>query len=165
MELELILHNVIISSYKNPMDPKFTRVGWEDLTHKVTWHIDHVVTWNTKGATCPLSQGLCTPKLAGWWLRMRKAHPQVTWHINHVVTWKIRDISPLSQGLWIPNLARWWLRMKGPHTQSHVTNQSSGHVTNQKYFIFTFTRHMADKLSGPTCPVTPWSRCHMTTIH
>ena len=88
--------------------------------------------------------------------------------------WQIKGvISPFSQGLWISNLAWWWLRMKGPHPQSHVTHRSSGHVTNQKYFVFTFTRCKAHKLSRvvtrmrrphPTCHVTPRSRCHPETV-
>ena len=107
-------------------------------------------------------------------LRMRGPHPQVTWHIKHLVTWQIKDvISPLSQDLWIPNLAGWWLRMKRPHPESHLTDQSSGQVTNQKYFIFIFTRHKAHKLSRvvtrtrrphPTCHVTLRSRRYVTTI-
>ena len=135
---------------------------------------NHVVTWQIKGVIFPLSQGLRTPNLVGWWLRMRGPHPQVTWHIKHLVTWQIKEvISPLSQDLWIPNLAGWWLRMKGPHPESHLTDQSSGHVTNQKYFTFTFTRHKAHKLSRvvtrtrrphPTCHVTLRSRRYVTTI-
>ena len=133
-----------------------------------------MVTWQIKEVIFPLSQGLWTPNLSGWWLRMRESHPQVTWHIDHVVTGQIKDvISPLSQGLWNPNLAEWWLRVKRPHPQIHVTNRSRGHVANQKYFNFTFTRRKAHKLSRvvtrmriphPTYHVTHQSRLHMTTF-
>ena len=133
-----------------------------------------MVTWQIKGVISRLSQALWTLNLAGWWHRMREPHPQVTWHINHVVTWQIKDvISPLSQGKWIPSLAGWWLSMKWPHSQSHVTDRSSGHVINQNYFVFTFTRRKAYKLSRvvtrmrrfhPTYHVTPWSRRHVTTF-
>ena len=37
--------------------------------------------------------------------------------------------------------------MKGPHPQSHVADRSSGHVTNQKHFIFTFTKCKVHKLT------------------
>ena len=138
------------------------------------WHIKHVVTWQIKEVIFPLSQGLWTPSLAGWWLRMTEPHPQVTWNINHVVTWQIKDVkSPLSQALWNPNLPEWWRRVKGPHLKSHVTDGSSGHVTNQKYFIFTFTRPKAHNLSRvitrmrrphPAYHMTPQSRLHVATI-
>ena len=81
-------------------------------------------------------------------------------------------MSPLSQDLWNTNLAEWWLRVKGPHPQSHVTDQSVGHVTNQKYFNFIFTKCKAHKLSRvvtrmrrphPTY-VTPQSCLHVTAI-
>ena len=63
--------------------------------------------------------------------------------------------------------------MRETHPQSHVTHWSRGNVTNVKYFIFTFTRHKAHKLSRvvtrmrrprPTCHVTPQSRRHVTSI-
>ena len=113
-----------------------------------------------KNVIIPLSQDLWTPSFAVWWLRMREPTQKVTWYINQVVTWLIKDvISPLSQSLWIPNLAGWWLRMKRPHPQSHVKHRSSGHVTNQKYFIFTFTRFRAHKLSRVvTVRMTPRNR-------
>ena len=112
--------------------------------------------------------------LAWCWLRMRKLPPQVTWHFKYIVTWQITHvISSLSQGLWIPNLAKWWLRVKGPHQQSHLTDRSSGQVSNQKYFNFTFTRCKDNKLNRvvtrrklphPSYYVTPQLRLHVTTI-
>ena len=45
-----------------------------------------------------------------------------------------------------PKLSRVVLGMKGPQPQSHVTNESSGQVANQKYFIFTFTKRKTHKL-------------------
>ena len=56
-------------------------------------------------------------------------------------------ISPLLQGLWTSNLGGCCLRMRGPHLQSHMTHQPRGHVTNQKRYIYTFTRPMDPKLS------------------
>ena len=51
--------------------------GWGDSTHKVTWYIDRVVTWQIKNVISSLSQGLWTPHITGWWLRMRGLHPQI----------------------------------------------------------------------------------------
>ena len=70
---------------------------------------------------------------------MSEPHPQ-----SHVTLQYV--ISPLSQGLATLNLAGWWLRMREPHLQSHVTHQPRGHVTNQKRYIFTFTRPTDPKL-------------------
>ena len=89
-------------------------------------------------------------------------------------TWQIRNvISPPSRDLWTLTLAGWWLRMSEPHPQSQMTLQLCGHVTNQKYFIFIFTRRKAHNLSRVvtrmrrphlTCHVRPWSCRHVTTI-
>ena len=38
--------------------------------------------------------------------------------------------------------------MRGPHSQSHVTLQYCGHVTNKKHYISTFTRPMDSKLNN-----------------
>ena len=139
------------------------------------WHINHVVRWQIKNVVSPLSQGLWTPNLAGWCLRMRGLHHNVTWHFDVVVTWQIKnDIFPLSYSVWTPNLAGWWLRMREIHPQSHGTLQLCGHMTSQKYFVFTSTRHKVHKLSKmvtrmsrrshPTCHVTPRPCRHVTTI-
>ena len=75
--------NVIISSSIRPVNPKLSKggeLGWKDPTHKVTWLFDIVVTWQIKYVIFPLSQDLCTPNLARWWLRMRGPHPQ-----SHVI--------------------------------------------------------------------------------
>ena len=37
--------------------------------------------WQIKDAISPLSQGLWTPNLAGWWFRMKEPHPQS--HVTH----------------------------------------------------------------------------------
>ena len=135
-------------------------LGWEEPNHKVTWHLDIVVTWQTKNAISPLSQGLWTANRAGWRLRMRDPHPKVTWHINHVATWQIR--------LYISHITRH--QTYGPQT---LQVGDLGHVTNQKYYIFTFSRRKAFKFSRvvtrmrrlhPTCHVKLWSRHHVTTI-
>ena len=62
-------------------------LGWGDPTYKVTWHINHVVAWQIKNVISSLSEGLWTPNLAGWWLRMRRLHQQshvILWHRGHV---------------------------------------------------------------------------------
>ena len=56
-------------------------LGWGDLIHKVTWHLDIVVKWQIKNIRSPFPQDLWTPNLAGWWLRMREPHPQS--HVSH----------------------------------------------------------------------------------
>ena len=74
---------------------------------------------------------------------MRGPTHKVTWYFDIVVTWQIKiAISVFSQGLCYPNLAGRWLRMRRTHLQGHVTHRLSGHVTNQKRYIFTFTRPM-----------------------
>ena len=52
-------------------------LGWEDPTHKVTWHFDYVVMWQIKNLMSPHTQGPC-PQGADleWWSRTQK----VTWH-------------------------------------------------------------------------------------
>ena len=138
--------NVIISSSIRPMDPKIT--GWwirirgrhpqSDVT---LWSRGYV---SNKESYISTSLDLWTPNLA------EDEGTPVTSdvYIKHVVTWQIKDvILPLSQGLWILNLAGWWQTMKGPHPQNHVTHWSSGHVTNQKRCIYTFTRPMDNNLA------------------
>ena len=105
-------------------------------------------------------------------LTMRGPHPQS--HVTHS-----RDKSETlylhlheTYGPYL-TLAGWWLRMSEPHPQSQMTLQLCGHVTNQKYFIFIFTRRKAHNLSRVvtrmrrphlTCHVRPWSCHHVTTI-
>ena len=80
---------------------------------------------------------------------MRGPHPQSHVTFDIVVTWQIKTaLSSLSQSLWTLNLAGWWLKMRRPHPQSHVTHRSSGHVTNKKRYISTFTRLADPKLSS-----------------
>ena len=72
------------STFTTPMDPKFSgNLGWGDLIYIVTWHIDHVVLWQIINVVSPLSQGLWTPNLAGWYLRMRGPHPQCHVTLQH----------------------------------------------------------------------------------
>ena len=128
---------------------------------------------NQKRCT-PLSHGLWTPNLAGWCLRQGHPTHNVTWHFDVVVTWQIKNvIFPLSYSVWTPNLAVWWLRMRKIHPRSHVTLQLCGHMTSQKYFVFTFTRRKVHKLSSmvtrmrrphPACHVPPQPRRHATAI-
>ena len=86
-------------------------LGWEDPIHKITRLFDIVVTWKMKSVISPFSQGLCTPNLGEWWLRMRESHPQS--HMTHRplghVTTQGHYISTFIKDLWIPNLAGYWL--------------------------------------------------------
>ena len=81
MEFEIgtDITTTIISSSIRPIDPKLSwgvDLGWGEPTHKATGHFDVVITWQIKNITFPFSQGLWTPNLAGWWLRMRGPHLQ-----------------------------------------------------------------------------------------
>ena len=126
-----------------------------------------MITWQIKNVTIPLSQGVWTPDLAAWWLRMREPHPQS--HVTHEPSGYVkhqRCYTSTFPRLWIPNLADWWLRMKRHPPQSQVKYRSSGQVTNQKYFIFTFTRFKAHKLSRVITVRMrrcPWLRRQATT--
>ena len=69
-----------ISTFARRMDPKFSKqggnLGWRDVTYKVMWRINHVVTWQIENVISLLSQGLWIRNLAGWCRRMRGRHPQ-----------------------------------------------------------------------------------------
>ena len=71
--------NVIISSSIGPIDPKLSRVVTQDERTPPTKSRDSSISWSRekiKNVISPLSQGLWTPNLAGWGLRMRGLHPQ-----------------------------------------------------------------------------------------
>ena len=106
--------NIIMSSSIRPIDPKLSRVVTYDerIPLKITWLFDIVVTWQIKNVS-PLLQGLCTPNSAGWWLRMRRPHPQshvtlISWSLNklkkHISTFtrpinsKLRSVVFLDEG-------------------------------------------------------------------
>ena len=119
----------------------------------------------------PVPLSLWTPNLAGWLFRMRGPTHKVTWNFDIVVTWQIKNaISVFSQGLCTPNLAGRWLRMRRTRLQGHVTHRLSGHVTNQKRYIFTFTRPMKPQTyqggdlgwGGPTQKITWHFNCMVT---
>ena len=46
-----------------------------------------------------------------------------------------------------PKLSRVVTLDEGAHPESHVTHKPSGHVINEKRYIFPFTRPMDPKLS------------------
>ena len=127
--------NAIISS-----SIRFRMLGWGNPTHKITWHFDSVVTWQTKNVISPLSQGLCTLNLAGWWFRMKRPHLQ-----SHVTsTTESRDKSKtfydhIHKVHDPKKVLGCWIRMKGPHPKSHVTLQFCSHVKNQKRHISSTT--------------------------
>ena len=78
--------------------------------------------WQIKDAISPLSQGLWTPNLAGWWFRMKEPHPQS--HVTHrphghaanqrcYISTFTRPMDPkLSRILVILWLLRWGLRRR-----------------------------------------------------
>ena len=56
--------------------------------------------------------------------------------------------------------------MREIHPQNHVTLQLGGHVTNQKYFALTFTRHKVHNLSRIVARMTrPHPTCHVPLDH
>ena len=122
---------------------------WGDLTYKVTWHFNIVVTWQIKKVTFPLSQGRWTANLAGWWFRMRGPHLQI--HATHRprghMTNQTRYISTLTS-ICTPDLAGWCFRMREIHPQSYVTLQLCLHVTTQKYLVFTFKGSRSTNFAG-----------------
>ena len=115
------------------MDTKFSIKGWGDPTHKVTWHFDIVVTWQIKNVISLLSQGLWTPNLVNWWLRMRGRHPQsqVTLQYRGHATNRKRYISTFTRPMHPKLNGVGWLLMRGPHQQNHVTHQLRGHFSSQ----------------------------------
>ena len=70
-----------------------------------------MVTWQIKNVISPLSQGLWTPNVAGWWLRMRGLHLQS--HVTHQSRAHVsikNVLSPHSQG---PRLMAHGLQLHG----------------------------------------------------
>ena len=82
--------NAIISTSIRPMDPKLGDLGWGDPTHKVTWHISQVVTWQIKKGISPLAQYLWTSTLAGYLLIMNGSHKRLVTlqFCSHMEIWK-----------------------------------------------------------------------------
>ena len=117
-------------------------MGWEQPTHKVTWHIDQVVTWQIENGVFPLSQHLWTPNLAGCLLIMNGPE-KVTWYFNSGVAWQFENVIFLQpQVLWLPNLAGYILRLRGPLAQRQMTLLFRGHV-KRLHFQFYLHFHIA----------------------
>ena len=109
--------NHYISTFTRPVDSKLSSVVAQDeeisskshMTHHSCGHVTNQKTLSL------LSQGLWTPNLADWWLKMTGPTHKFTWQFNIVVTWQIKNvISPLSQDLWILSLASSWLKTRQP---------------------------------------------------
>ena len=67
-----------IPTFTKHMFPKLSRVVTLDEstpTHKVTWHIDQVVTWQIRNILSLLSQGAGPGNLSRMVTRMRRPHP------------------------------------------------------------------------------------------
>ena len=121
---------------------------WEDTIHRVTWHFDIVVTWLIKKVISQFSQGLWTPNLAGWLLRMRRLHLQC-----HVTLQHRDDVTNEKCYIYFfarlidPNVAGWWFKTRTPHPQTHVKHRLRGHMTNQKRYISTFAKPIDSRIS------------------
>ena len=68
-----------IYTFTRPMYPNLSKVVTQDERTLPTKSGDSSISWSRgkmKNVISPLSQGLCTPDLGGWWLRIREPHPQ-----------------------------------------------------------------------------------------
>ena len=90
-----------ISTSTRPMDSKLSKVvnlGWGNLKYKVTWHIEHVATWQIITLYLHFHKGLWVQNLAGWGLRMRRPHPQGHKLLNQDEGACQNNMSPQPQG-------------------------------------------------------------------
>ena len=156
-----------ISIFTRPMAPKRSRMVTGDEEITPTKSRDTSITWsreNQKKVISPLSQGLWTPNVKGWWLRIRKH--KVTWHFDQVVTGQMKSIvSPFFQDLQIPSLAKWQLRMRTPHPQSHSTIQSVV-MWQIKYVISPLSQGLSPPNLArwsPKIKATPAKSCNTST--
>ena len=128
------------------MDTKFSIKGWGDPTHKVTWHFDIVVTWQIKNVISLLSQGLWTPNLVNWWLRMWGRHPQsqVTLQYRDHATNRKCYVSTFIRPMH-PKLN--WVVTSDERTSPTKSRDTSitWSLFKSKRFISTFTRPTAAK--------------------
>ena len=93
-------------------------MGWEYLTHQVTWLIDHVIMWYTKKALSPPSLEQWPPTLAKLDLSWVDHNHRLLWFIYHVITLYSQKVAPpVSQRQWPLNLVGF-----------RVTCQSSNHL-------------------------------------
>ena len=74
-QIKNVLSSLSLGLYR-PQTLQGSGSGWGDLIYKVTWHINHVVTWQIKKIYIFTFTRPMDPKLAGWWLKMRRPHPQ-----------------------------------------------------------------------------------------
>ena len=69
------------------------------LNRLITWSCK--VTWNIKSVTSLLQHSLWPPKVARWWLTMRRFHSQsytIFWTCSHMRPLdKLKELSPLPQ--------------------------------------------------------------------
>ena len=78
-------------------------LGWRELTHKVTWHFDIVVTWQFENVIFTQPQSLWLPNLAGCVLRLRRRLAQSQMRLlfrGHITKTSFSLLSSLSNGLW-----------------------------------------------------------------
>ena len=93
-------------------------MGWEYLTHQVTWLIDYIIMWYTKKVLSPPSLEQWPPTLAKFDLSWVDHNQQLPWLIDHVVTLYSQKVAPpVSQRQWSLNLVGF-----------RVTCQSSDHL-------------------------------------
>ena len=117
---QFVIHNRSVA-YCNLCD-----LGRGYLTHRVTWLIEHMITWFfLKALSLPLP-GQWLPILANFDLNWVGHNHPVTWLIYHVITlYSQKGASSVPQRQWPSNLVGLWVRVKGPHLLFQVTCRSS----------------------------------------
>ena len=140
-----------ISTFTRAIDPKLSKgvdLGWGNLTYKVTWHINHVVTRQIENVISLPSQGLWSLNLAGSWIGWENLIYKVTWRS---ITWSRVKSKCFISTFTRPMSPKTWIRMKGSHPISHVTHPLCGHVKNQNRHISSTTRSSRCKRKACAC--------------
>ena len=104
-----------ISTFTRAIDPKLSKgvdLGWGNLTYKVTWHINHVVTRQIENVISLPSQGLWSLNLAGSWIGWENLIYKVTWRS---ITWSRVKSKCFISTFTRPMSPKTWIRMKGSH--------------------------------------------------
>lgn len=97
--------------------------GWEALTHKVTWPLDHMIFWHhlTNIKDVFTTAVLWWPNLPGWWFTLRGSY---MWSFK--ILWQTKTLSPLTQHLWPSKLAGWRLILRDLMVWTHRRMGSCG---------------------------------------
>ena len=136
-----------------PTDSKLCRVVAQDEEISSTKSNDTSTTWSrdkSKNFISLFSQGLWTPNVVGWWLKMRGLHPQshVTLRYRGYVANKKRYFSTFTR-LWILNLASSWLKTReAPPTKSRDTSITWLGDKSKTFYLHIHKPHGPQNLVG-----------------